>query len=174
MTMPDFKPNDEKSKSFLKRLEYGFNIQSEPGRYSLRAISDIALTLAYRLSDSKALGIGASYKVGWGSIQHFQITSEGVGLRSYIDIKSPINSRGAMLQGLWISGGLEYNYLSSFRTLRELHDNVNVWQRSALLGITKKYKIGKKEGNMQLLYDFLHNWQIPTETAFKFRLGYQF
>jgi hypothetical protein len=174
MTMPDFKPNDEKTKSFLKRLEYGFNIQSEPGRYSLPAMSDIALTLGYKLCDNKTFGIGASYKIGWGTIQHMQISSQGLGLRSYVDIKSPIDSKGAFLQNLWISGGFEWNYLSSFRSIQELHDNVDVWQRSALMGITKKYKVGKKEGNMQFLYDFLHNWQTPPSTAFKFRLGYTF
>jgi hypothetical protein len=174
MTMPDFKPNEEKTKSFLRRLEYGFNIQSETGRYSLPATSDLALMLGYKFSDNKTAGLGVSYKMGWGNIQHVQISSEGVGLRSYIDIKSPINSKGALLQGLWISGGFEYNYLSSFRSLQELHDNVSVWQHSALFGLTKKYKVGKKEGNMQLLYDFLHNYQTPPSTALKFRLGYTF
>jgi hypothetical protein len=174
MTMPDFKPNDQKTKSLLNRLEYGLNIQSEPGRYSLPAMSDIALTLGYKLSDTKRFGIGASYKVGWGDIRHIHITNEGVGLRGYVDIKVPPVAKGKILGGLWFSGGFEYNYLNSFRSIQELHDNVDVWQRSALLGISKKYKIGKKEGNMQLLYDFLHNQQTPPGTALKFRLGYNF
>jgi hypothetical protein len=174
MTMPDFNPNNQRTKSFLKRIEYGFNIQSDHGRYSLPATSEIAFTLGYKLNDKKTLGIGASYKIGWGSIQHVQISNEGVGVRSYIDIKSPFNSKGALLQSLWISGGLECNYLNGFRSLQELHENVNVWQRSALLGITKKYKLGRKEGNMQLLYDFLYNHQTPPGTAIKFRFGYIF
>ncbi|MGN6213650.1 hypothetical protein [Parafilimonas sp.] len=174
MAMPDFSPNSEKSKSFLKRLEYGMNIQSEKGRYSLPAMSDIALTLGYKLSDNKRMGIGASYKVGWGDIKHIHVTSEGVGLRSYVDIKMPTVAKGKILGGIWFSGGFEYNYLSSFKTIQELHRNVDVWQRSALLGLSKKYRIGKKEGNMQLLYDFLHNRQTPPGTALKFRIGYCF
>ena len=174
MTMPDFKPNDQKTKSILKRLEYGMNVQSEPGRYSLPAMSDIALTLGYKLSDTKRFGIGASYKVGWGTIQHIHISSEGVGLRSYVDIKFPPVAGGKILGGIWLSGGFEYNYLSSFRSIQELHSNVDVWQRSALMGISKKYKVGKKECNMQLLYDFLHNQQTPPGTALKFRVGYNF
>lgn len=174
MTMPDFSPNNEKTKSFLKRLEYGMNIQSEKGRYSLPAMSDIALTLGYKLSDNKRMGIGASYKVGWGDIKHIHVTSEGVGLRSYVDIKMPTVAKGKILGGIWFSGGFEYNYLSSFKTIQELHHNVDVWQRSALLGLSKKYKVGKKEGNMQLLYDFLHDRQTPPGTALKFRLGYTF
>lgn len=174
MTQPDFSPNSEKSKSFLKRLEYGMNIQSEKGRYSLPAMSDIALTLGYKLSDNKRMGIGASYKVGWGDIKHIKVTSEGVGIRSYVDIKMPTVAKGKILGGIWFSGGFEYNYLSSFKTIQELHRNVDVWQRSALLGLSKKYKVGRKEGNMQLLYDFLHNQQTPPGTALKFRLGYTF
>ena len=167
MTMPDFKPNDQKTKSFFKRLEYGFNIQSEPGRYSLPAMSDIAISLGYKFSDNKRVGIGGSYKIGWGrDIQHMHMSSEGVGLRSYVDIKA----KGS----IWLSGGFEYNYLSSFKNLNELHNRVDVWQLSALVGLSRKYKVGRKEGNMQLLYDFLHDQQTPPGTALKFRIGYTF
>ena len=40
MTMPDFKPNEQKTKSLLQRLEYGFNVQSEQSRYYLPTTSD--------------------------------------------------------------------------------------------------------------------------------------
>jgi len=177
MTMPDFKPNDQKTKSFLQRLEYGFNIQSEPSHYYLPATSDLALMLGYKLSDSKSVGLGMSYKMGWGKnlqngLKSIHISSEGIGLRSYVDIKSPIKSKGQLLNGLWISGGFEYNYLSSFKSLQELQSDIDIWQKSALLGISKKYNIGKKEGSLQLLYDFLHNQQTPPGTALKFRVGY--
>jgi prefoldin subunit 5 len=168
MTMPEFKPNAEKTKSFLQRLEYGFNIQSAPSSYIVPTTTDFALTLGYKLSDTKKFGIGASYKMGWGtSLQDIQISSQGIGLRSYGDIKA----KGS----IWLSGGFEYNYLSAFRNIRDLQNNIAIWQRSALLGLSKKYKIGKKkEGNMQLLYDFLHNQQIPPSQALKFRIGYTF
>lgn len=168
MTVPDFKPNEQKTKSFLKRLEYGFNLQSEPSQYYLPTTSDLALTLGYKISDTKRLGIGASYKMGWGNgLKDIHISSEGVGLRSYVDVKA----KGS----IWLSGGFEYNYLSSFRNLQELENNIDIWQRSALLGLSKKYKIGKKkEGNMQLLYDFLHSQENPPSQAIKFRVGYIF
>lgn len=176
MTMPDFKPNAQKTKSFLQRLEYGFNIQSQPSHYYLPATTDLALMLGYKLSDSKSVGLGMSYKMGWGNLQNglkgIHISSDGIGLRSYVDIKSPIKSKGQFLNGLWISGGFEYNYLSSFKSLQELQSNIDVWQKSALLGISKKYNIGKKVGSLQLLYDFLHNQQMPPGTALKFRVGY--
>ena len=168
MTMPDFKPNEQKTKSLLQRLEYGFNIQSEPSHYYLPTTSDFALTLGYKLSDNKRLGIGASYKMGWGSsLKNIQLSSQGIGLRSYVDVKAKAS--------IWLSGGFEYNYLSAFRNLQDLRTNIDIWQRSALLGLSKKYKIGKKkEGNMQLLYDFLHNQETPPSQAFKFRVGYTF
>jgi hypothetical protein len=167
MTMPDFKPSNQKTKSFFQRLEYGFNIQSQPAQYFLPSTSDLALTLGYKLSDNKRMGIGASYKIGWGNaFKDIHISSEGIGLRSYIDVKA----KGS----IWLSGGFEYNYLSSFRSLQDLHNNIDVWQRSALMGLSKKYKVGKKAGNMQLLYDFLHNQQTPHGTALKFRVGWTF
>jgi hypothetical protein len=162
---PDFKPNNERTRSFFNRLEYGFNIQSQPGRYYLPATSDIALTLGYKLSDNKRVGLGAGYKIGVGNgFKNMHVSSEGASLRSYVDIKA----KGS----IWLSGAFEYNYLSSFRSLQDLHNNIDVWQRSALLGVSKRYRIGKKEGNMQLLYDFLHDQQNPPSTALKFRVGY--
>ncbi len=166
MTMPDFKPNSQHTKSFLQRFEYGFNIQSEKSRYLLPVTSDIALTAGYKLNDKSIIGIGASYKLGWGSgFSNIHFTSEGIGLRSYIDIKA----KGS----IWITGGFEYNYLQRFSNLNYLK-NVDVWQRSVLMGISKKYKVGKKQGNMQILYDFLATKQIPAGQALKFRIGYTF
>ena len=167
MTMPDFKPNNQKTKKFIQRLEYGFNIQSQQGSSFLPAMSDIALTLGYKLSDKKTFGLGASYKVGWGKgFNHIRFTSEGVGLRSYADIKA----KGS----IWITGGFEYNYLQRFNSFDQIK-NIDVWQQSALAGLTKKYKIGKKrEGNFQLLYDFLAGKQVPQSPALKFRMGWTF
>lgn len=165
MAMPDgFKPNNQKTKSFLKRLEYGFNIQSQRSSNLLPSMSDLALTLGYKLSDKSVIGLGASYKLGWGQpFNHIRFSSEGVGLRSYIDVKA----KGS----IWITGGYELNYLQSFDKIEELH-NLDAWQKSGLLGLTKKYKVGKKQGNMQLLWDFLSYSQVPRGTPIKFRVGY--
>lgn len=168
MMMPDFKPNNEKTKPFLRRLEYGFNLQTSQATNLLPSISDIGLTLGYRLSGKAVMGIGASYKLGLGrGFSHISFTSQGLSLRSYMDIKA----KGS----IWITGGYEYNYMQQFSKLRDLRTNVDVWQRSALIGITKKYSIGKnKQGNMQLLYDFLYKYEVPRGQALKFRLGYSF
>lgn len=164
MTMPDFKPNNQKTKSFLQRLEYGVTIQSQKGTSFLPGTSDIGAMVGYKFSDKKTLGVGLSYKLGLGkSLRNIHLSNEGIGLRSYLDIKA----KGS----IWVSGGFEMNYMQGFKKFEELKD-VNLWQQSALIGLTKKYKVGKKEGKLQLLYDFLHQQQNPRSAALQFRIGY--
>jgi hypothetical protein len=167
ITMPDFDPNTQKTKTFLSRLEYGLNIQSQRSSGYMPVSSSFAGTLGYKLSDKATVGTGIAYTMGWGNqgIKHIQLSNQGLGLRSFIDIKAK--------KSIWITGGFEYNYLSEFAGIDVLR-NLILWKRSALLGLTKKYKIGKKEGNMQLLYDFLSNTEIPQTPAFKFRVGWTF
>lgn len=177
LDMPDFKPNNQKTKSFWKRIEYGLNIQSQRSNAFLPSTTDIGLQLGYKFNDKTVVGIGAAYKLGWGkNISNVNITNEGVALRSYAEMKIPSRGgvRGGLLSGLWITGGLEYNYQRSFRSIDQLKD-LSAWQRSGLVGVSKKYKIGKsKQGNMQLLWDFLSYSQVPRTSALKFRLGYTF
>lgn len=165
VTMPEgFTPNNQKTKSFLKRLEYGINLQSQKSNGLLPSITDFGLSLGYKLSDKAVIGVGASYKMGWGTLfNNVKITNEGAGLRSYVDIKA----KGSF----WVTGGYELNYLQSFSKIADV-SNLDVWQKSGLLGLTKKYKVGKKQGNMQLLWDFLSYSQKPQAQAIKFRVGY--
>lgn len=166
LTMPDYKPNSQRTKSFFQRLEFGFNLQNERGRYLLPLTTDIALSLGYKLHDNCVIGIGGSYKIGWGNgWNDIALTSEGVGLRSFADIQ---------LKGsFWLSGGWEYNYLQRFNDISTIK-NLDSWQKSGLLGVTKKYRLGRKEGKMQLLWDFMSYSQVPQGQAIKFRLGYTF
>lgn len=177
MTMPDFAPNTQHNKSFLQRLTYGYNLQTSAATAQLPAISDLGLSVGYKLSDKATVGTGISYKLGLGrGFNHIAISNQGVGLRSYIDVKVP-QPKSRVLEwagNLWITGGYEYNYLQAFNGLRDLRQHIDVWQKSALLGVTKKYKIGKKEGNMQLLYDFLASREVPRGKQVVFRVGYGF
>jgi len=165
IAMPDFKPNSQKTKSFLKRLEYGLNIQSQKTNYLLPATTDITLTAGYKLNDKSVIGLGAGYKLGWGKPwNEIRMSSQGINLRAYTDIK---------LKGsIWITGGYEKNYLEAFSGIPMWEDHK--WQTSGLIGITKKVKIGKKTSNMQLLWDFLSYSQTPKGEAIKFRIGYTF
>ena len=164
MTMPDFRPNPQHTKSFLQRIAYGMNVQNEKSHSIIPATSDVALTAGYKINDRSTIGMGASYRMGWGreGIRHITLTNEGVGLRSYADIRAKGN--------IWLTGGYEMNYMQSFQKYQQLKD-LSGWQRSGLVGLTKKYKVGKKENNLQLLWDFLSYNQVPKTPAIKFRVG---
>lgn len=164
MEMPDFKPNSQKTKSFLKRLEWGTNFQSQRARSYFPVTTDAGLSLGYKLNDKSVLGIGAAYKVGWGSgWDKIRISHQGMGLRSFIDWKVKGN--------MFITGGYEQNYRSAFHSIDALK-NYSAWQQSGLLGLTKKYKTGKLKGSMQLLWDFLSHQQVPRTQTIVWRVGY--
>lgn len=173
MDMPDFRPNNQKTKSFWKRLEYGTNLQTQKSNNFFPTTSDIGLSVGYKLSDNSVVGIGGSYKVGWGKdIRHIDITSQGAGLRSFLDVK---------LKGsFFASGGFEYNYqpLTVSETVTpDITAQADQWQQSGLVGISKivslKSKTFKKT-KLQLLWDFLSYQQQPRTQAIKFRVGYNF
>jgi hypothetical protein len=165
--MPDFKPNGQKTKSFLKRLEYGTNMQTQRATGFFPVTSDLGLSLGYKLNDKGVIGVGASYKMGWGrGWNNIRITSQGVGLRSFIDWK---------LKGsFYLSGGYEQNYKTAFTDFFQLRD-MNAWQQSGLLGLSKMLPIKSKffqKTKMQLLWDFLSYKQIPRPQPLVFRVGY--
>lgn len=166
LEMPNFTPNQQKTKSLWKRIELGFNIQSTRSNTWLPAITDFALTTGYKINDKSVIGVGAGFKLGWGKdISHIQMSGQGVSLRSFLDVKLKGN--------FWITGGFEKNYQNEFTKLEQLY-KINAWQNSGLVGVTKKYRIGKKTGNLQLLWDFLSYNQVPQTQPLKFRIGYSF
>lgn len=167
MDMPDFKPNEEKTKSFLNRLELGTNLQSNTGNSLLPVSTNFGLSVGYRFSEKTVVGVGASYQLGWGnSLRQIILSHEGVGVRSFCEMK---------LKGsFWLSGGTEFNYRSRFNRVSELK-NYSVWQPSVLIGVSKKYQISKKvKGNLQLLYDALCYRNVPRTQPVVFRVGYNF
>lgn len=165
--LPNFRPNSQRTRPFFKRLELGTNIQSVKGNFYFPVTSDIAITIGLRISDRNIAGLGFSYKLGLGSSwRDIQLTHQGLGIRSYWDWK--------MKGNFWLSAGAELNYRNQIKKI-DLLKNFSAWQQSALAGISKKYKAGKKmQGKMQLLYDFLHGRQVPAAPPFVFRVGYTF
>jgi hypothetical protein len=165
ISQPNFKPNQQKTKSFRQRLEIGTNIQSQKARWSFPVTSDLGLSLGYKLNNKSSIGIGGSYKLGLGrGWDNIAISHQGVGVRSYIDYQ---------LKGsFFVSGGYEQNYRSEIRTIEALKDR-SAWQSSGLIGVSKKYKVSQKlKGQMQLLWDFLSYEQLPQTQAIVFRIGY--
>ena len=163
--MPGFLPNNQKTKRFMNRLEFGSNLQTVKGNDFFPSTSDIGLSVGYKLNDKSIAGIGSSYKMGWGrSRRQVKFTHEGIGLRSFVDYRIKGN--------FWISGGAEMNYRSRFNNFEVLKD-YSPWQKSALVGVSRKYKVNQKlKGNVQLMYDFLWKEQVPRAQQVVFRVGY--
>jgi len=171
--LPDFKPNMQKTKTFMQRLEYGFNMQFGRTNSLLPGTADIALSAGYKINDQSVIGIGASYKLGMGTIENIHLSHQGIGLRSFIDWKLPPLFK-QMKNGFYISGGYELNYNAGFKNISQLK-NYNEWQRSALVGVTKKLNIKTKffkATNIQMLYDFLSHQHVPVSQPVLFRVGY--
>lgn len=166
INMPDFKPNSQKTKEFLKRLEFGSNIQFGKANYYVPSGADIGLSIGYKLNDKSVIGFGGSYKMGIGDIRKIAISHQGLGVRTFLDYK--------LKKNFFITGGFEMNYNAQFKNI-EVLKTVNSWQRSGLIGLSKKYRISKKvKGNMQILYDFLSREHQPITQPFIYRIGYVF
>jgi len=167
--MPDFKPNDQKTKTFLQRLEYGMNFQTAHNNQYFPTVTDLGLSLGYRLGHSNVVGVGASYKIGWGNgIQHIALSSQGAGLRSFLDIK--------IRSSFSATGGFEYNYATPFSSYQDLRQ-IDRWTKSGLVGISKTVSMKSrmfKKTKLQLLWDFLSYQQVPKTQPILFRIGYQF
>jgi hypothetical protein len=165
--MPDFRPNSQKTKTLLQRIAIETNMQTQQSSTLFPVTSDLGLSLAYKLDDKKMFGIGASYKLGWGqNIQHVNITQQGAGLRSFVDWK--------LKSSLWLSGGFEMNYRTVITGLSQLK-NLSAWQRSGLLGLSKKLDVKTKifkNTSLSLLWDFLSYSQVPRTSPLVFRVGY--
>lgn len=165
--MPNFKPNEMKTKSFLQRLEFGGNVQFQRSNNFYPTTSDIAGQVAYKLHKNGSVGMGVSYILGMGTgFNNVRFNSQGVGLRSFLDWK--------LKNTFYVNGGFEKNYNNDF-LIRPPGTTLSNWQESALIGLSKKYKINTKlKGNILLLYDFLYHQHIPYTSPLKVRMGYNF
>ncbi len=169
MTMPDFKPNPQKTRSFLERIEIGTNLQTTKTSYFFPTTTDIGLSVGYRFSARITAGLGGSVKIGWGTgINHIAVSLAGSSLRSFIDAK--------IKGSFYLSGGMEYNYeqpISNFQQIKSLA----MWTQSGLIGLTKEISLGGKllkKTKVQLLWDMLSYRKIPRTQPFVFRVGYTF
>ena len=166
--IPDFKPRQTKTQTFKQRLEFGNNFQFAKNNSLVPATADLGLSLGYKLNDRSVIGIGASYKMGMGSIQHISITHQGIGLRSFVDWK--------LKKQFYLSGGYEMNYNAAFKNIQQLQ-NYGTWQNAGLVGLSKKINVKTKwtKGTkLSLLYDMLSRQHVPVSQPVVFRVGYNF
>jgi hypothetical protein len=164
----DFKPNNAKTQTFKQRLEFGNNFQFAKNNSLVPTTADIGLSLGYKLNEKSVIGIGASYKMGLGSIQHISITHQGIGIRSFMDWQ--------LKKQFYLTGGYEMNYNAAFKNIAQLQQ-YNDWQNAGLVGLTKKINIKTKftKGTkLQLLYDMLARQNSPVTQPVVFRVGYNF
>jgi hypothetical protein len=167
MDMPDFKVNDQHSKTFLSRLEYGFNLQTTRASNYFPVYTDLGLSLGYNLGHQNSLGVGASFKIGWGTDwQHVALSGQGVGLRSWADIH--------LKKSFSLAGGYELNYVQPFSAFKDI-SKLAEWTQSGLIGITKTVSMKStvlKKTQVSFLWDFLSYYQVPQRPPVLFRLGY--
>ncbi|MBL7728459.1 MAG: hypothetical protein JNM68_12270, partial [Dinghuibacter sp.] len=163
--IPDFVPNSQRTKSFWQRIEIKTDLQTNRGSRFLPNTADIAAGFAFKIDDKKQIGSQLVYKAGLGNgFNNIKLTHQGIGYRFYTDLK---------LKGsFWISAGYENNYFATFKNFREL-EGVSNWQTCALAGLSKKWKLKKKSGEMKILYDFLWN-QKPGGQRVVWRTGFNF
>jgi hypothetical protein len=176
MNMPDFKPNMQKTKTFLQRMEFGSDIQFEKNNSLMPAIADIAVSAGYKLNDKSIAGLGASYKIGMGTLHHIELSTQGVGLRSFLEWK--------FKKQVFITGGFEMNNYPAIAGITVITAasagktlQAGVWQKSGLIGLTKKMNVKAqkfKATSIQVLYDMLYNTHVPRSQPFVFRMGYNF
>jgi len=168
MDVPEgFNPNMQKTKTFLQRIEYGANVQFAKSTTYIPTTCDIALTIGYKLTDKDDLGIGLSYNIG-ATNPHIALSSQGVGFRSFIDWE--------IKKQVYLTGGFEMTYNSVFTKFSELQQ-LDRWQQSGLIGLTKKLNLKSKyfkSTNIQILYDMLYDQHIPKTQPLIFRTGYNF
>lgn len=166
--IPDFRRNDQKTRSVLKRLQVGTSMQTVSSSYFFPATTDLGLSLGYRLDSKNILGVRAGYKMGWGrDISHISLSGQGVNIGGFTDIN--------LKKSVYISGGFEYNYQQPLSIARL--PRLKSWQQSGLIGLSKIVSLKTKflkSSKVQVLWDFLSYQQIPRAQPIKFRIGYNF
>jgi hypothetical protein len=177
-----FKKSETKSKTLKQRLELGTDFQFGRPNRIVSSQANIAVSLGFKISDSKTAGLALCYKLNYGPIDNFYLQHGGIGIRSYMDWK--------LKKQFFFSAGYELNFNQSFKSFSQVLTGYkqqglgNGWQSACLIGISKKIKfpsssIGKKAGlvkgtKISVLYDFLYNTHFVASPPVIFRVGYNF
>jgi hypothetical protein len=158
----------QKTKTFLQRMKLGTDMSFVKDNSLMPTVANIALNATYQLSANEEAGIGVAYKAGLGTINHIQITHQGIGLRSFASLK--------LKNSFWLAGGWEANQNAGFKNITQLKD-YSLWTQSALAGIEKKINVKTKftkGATVKLMYDMLAKQSSPVRQPVVFRVGYNF
>jgi hypothetical protein len=167
--MPDFKPQTQRTKTFMQRLEYGTSLQTQHASDYYPTSTNIFLSVAYKMDDKKSIGIQAGYVIGWGTdINHIQVSSQGYSIGSFVDMQ--------IKRGIFITGGYGFTFQKPMNIPQD-QNGVNNFQRSGVIGLGKLVKIKSsffKKTKIEILWNFLSYYQVPQTTPFLFQVGYNF
>ena len=162
-----FKPNSQRTKSFWNRLDVGFDVQSQKSANIFPASSDLGAFVGFKIRDNLQVGIGGSYRIGLGSsIRHIHISSEGIRIKSYLDLR--------LKKSFGIFGGYEKFYLPISRMIGQ-DSTLSRVQNSGLIGLSKVVSLRSgifKRTKLLLLWDFLSYHQKPISRQIIFRVSY--
>jgi hypothetical protein len=168
---------DLKALPFAKRLQLKYNLQTGGGLRQFPAINDVGWQVGYLLAPRLETGIGGAYKFALGeSLRKLEWSSQGLALRSYFDWRvTPAN--GKLFKGFWLTAAFEMNYWNTHAmpdTALGIQPRSIGWTEAGLAGITKKIGNGKKEMQVQLLWQFVQDRQVQSASPFLFRWGRSF
>jgi len=153
-----------RSKNFLQRMTFETNFHTQRLQVTM---TDISLTVGYKLNDRSIFSIGGSARIGLGKDwNNIRLTGEGYGLRSVLDWK--------LKHSLWMTGSYETNYYNRFNT-PAYSSYTDPWQANILLGLMKKIRLNsKKSSTVRLAYNILYKQNNFLTQPVVFRVGYGF
>lgn len=156
----------QQRKPFFRHFEIGVNLQTSRSRNGFPASADMGISIGYKIKKQAVIGVGAAYKLGIGeSLQKIALSNEGIELRTFADVK--------IKKSFWATAGYELHHYKAFQSIAEI-SKYNLWQRSVLVGISKKIQIGnKKSAKMQILWQPISFPANSISSPIKFRIGYQ-
>ena len=171
-SVPDFKPNNQKTKTLLQRIEFGIDMQINRKTQKLPTSASMGFNVGYKLTDKASFGAGVSTNLNIGSNwKHPDPNAEQLCFRSFAEYN--------IAKEFYLRGGWERQFTQTISNIDYLNQN-GFYRESALLGISRKLSLPGKmpfmkkpmNGRVILMYDFLHNRHLPETPAIIFRIGY--
>ncbi|MDN5203086.1 hypothetical protein QQ008_16980 [Fulvivirgaceae bacterium BMA10] len=159
--LPKRPENPLKGKPLKKRLILGATLQVHKGQ---PLGIDVSPQLGYKFTKNLSAGLGGSYRTAINDEERYLLTREleVYGYRAWTKMK------------IW-KGFFGYGEYENLRHGKKNHEpkQVNTWVSGAHLGIGRSHKfLGRIEGHMLLMYNWLHKGVSPYRSAWNIRLGF--
>jgi hypothetical protein len=170
--MPDFKPNNQKTKTLLQRIEFGMDFQFNRKTQALPTSASTGFSIGYKLTDKASLGAGVSTDLNIGrSWKHPEPTADHLCFRSFAEYN--------IAKEFYVRGGWERQFTQTISNIDYL-DQKGFYRESALLGISRKLGLPGKipftkksmNGRVMIMYDFLYHRHVPATPAIVFRVSF--